>query len=93
LYRHAKMTTIPTQNSPTSVYHDLIRSVGDTLTDEVLKLISNECLSLLTTVRQVETKCLQSYNDATAAAAVLAAGNTQTQPPISSMQSPQPPPM
>jgi hypothetical protein len=63
-------------STPTTVYADLIRNVGDSLTDECLKVITTECLSLLQSVRRIETLCLNSYNDATAGASLLAAGSS-----------------
>jgi hypothetical protein len=67
-------TTLTNPSNPSKVYSDMIRTVGDNLTDECLKVITTECLSLLQSVRKLETLCLSSYNDATAGAAIIAAG-------------------
>jgi hypothetical protein len=76
----------PVLSTPTKVYDDLIRNVGDNLTDDCLKVITAECLSLLQSVRKIETLCLSSYNTATAGAAMIAANVaaniTNTQGPI-----------
>jgi hypothetical protein len=58
-------------SNPSSIYADLIKNVGDELTDEVLKVLTSQCLSLLQSVRRVETLCLTSYNNATAGLAMI----------------------
>jgi hypothetical protein len=81
-------TTLTTPNSPSKVYSDLIRNVGDELTDNCLKVITAECLSLLQSVRKLETLCLSSYNDATAGAAILAAGEVAAQAQVQPVVAP-----
>jgi hypothetical protein len=80
------MSTNP--SNPSKVYSDMIRTVGDNLTDECLKVITTECLSLLQSVRKLETLCLSSYNDATAGAAIIAAGEVAAQVPVQPIVAP-----
>jgi hypothetical protein len=69
----APAPVVSPSSTPSTIYADLIRNVGDSLTDECLKVITGECLNLLQSVRKIETLCLTSYNNATSGAAMLAA--------------------
>jgi hypothetical protein len=78
-------------SAPLNVRTELLKQVGDHMTDQCLAEIASQCLSLLQSVRRIQTICLTSYDDATASTAMLATTQTPALTPTQTMQSMLPP--